>query len=308
MYDTIHAYLHQSMVDSVDLISEIPLVMENKTYSENKNGLYCSGNINNLRLSVSERGLSIKGSLSKYYFGSNTFTLSRSDSKKAIDQLSVLLNVSLGNAKISRVDFGTNLILAKPVSTYFQYLGDCRFFERFMKADSLYYQNGSRTIMFYDKIKELKNSRSPLPEDWKNQNVVRYEIRFSHRVAKQLKEQELTISTLYREDFFKKMKERYLKDYYSIYKVSTSIPDCNMIEKPNDLFDQYALNWINEKGVNIIFAEIECLNKSGAFSRKEYASRAKRKVKELQEKFTLVNSSALIEELSSKVLIGSSIL
>src|SRR5690625_7853433 len=88
MFDSIKFYLRQESARDTDLLSEIPVYLENVTAHEKGNELYYSGALNNLRVYVSERGVSIQGSLSKYHLSDNMQTLRRQDTEQAIQRLS----------------------------------------------------------------------------------------------------------------------------------------------------------------------------------------------------------------------------
>src|SRR5690625_930228 len=108
MFDTLKLYLRQDSVRDTDLLAEIPVFLEDTTAHEKQDQIHYSGSLNNLRVYVSERGVSIQGSLSKYHLSDNMQTLRRQDTEQAIQRLSDDLHLPIKEAQVSRVDFAHN--------------------------------------------------------------------------------------------------------------------------------------------------------------------------------------------------------
>src|SRR6056297_1886233 len=150
MFDTVNMYIRQDSVSGVNLLAEIPVYLERVKFEENADGIKYSGRINDLYISVTEKGLFISGSLPKYYLSDNMQTLRRQDTVHAIQKLSDDLHVSIKEAQLSRIDFAHNFIMNYHPKVYYSYLGESQYFERFLKSNSLYYENSNRTKLFYD--------------------------------------------------------------------------------------------------------------------------------------------------------------
>jgi len=149
--------------------------------------IYISGVIGaNYRAIVSLSGLSLKGSLARYYLDDNYQTLTRSDSGRAIEMIADELHLPIDKAKVTRIDFAQNFLMTYKPESYYNYLGECQYYQRLSQPNSLYYSNGLRTKLFYNKVEEGKRKRQSLPEVWNDQNVLRYEMRFSKRLPSQL--------------------------------------------------------------------------------------------------------------------------
>src|SRR5690625_4486715 len=154
MYDTVSLYLRQESVRSTDVLAEIPVRLEEVTVHEKEDQIKCSGSLKNLSVHVSERGVSIIGSLAKYYLSDNMQTLRRQDTEQAIQKLSDDLYLPLQEADVSRIDFAHNFIMQYEPEIYYPCLGDSQYFKRFTQPESLRYENGNRTKLFYDKQSE----------------------------------------------------------------------------------------------------------------------------------------------------------
>ena len=86
-YDTIHFFLdgYQIPTEEIDrLCSMLSQDGVNKTTGER----WSTGNISNLKVTVSELGVSVKGSLAAFLYPTNTLTVSRQEARHALEKLS----------------------------------------------------------------------------------------------------------------------------------------------------------------------------------------------------------------------------
>ena len=77
----------------------------NISCTDKKNSSYMQGDLKNMRVTFNEGSISIKGSLPKYYFGNNCETLSKSNTKEALENISSDLSIDINKAKVTRIDF-----------------------------------------------------------------------------------------------------------------------------------------------------------------------------------------------------------
>ena len=301
MFDTLNMYLRQDSVRDIDLLAEIPVHFDKVKFEETDERVKYSGRLKNLYVSVSEKGLFISGSLAKYYLSDNMQTLSRQDTEQAIQNLSDDLHLPIDEAQVSRIDFAHNFIMQYEPEVYYPYLGESQYFKRYIQPESLYYKNGSRTKLFYDKPAEAKSKGYKIPEVWTLKNVLRYEIRYRRRLNKQLKEPEIKAGTLYEEQFYIKLINRYVSDFKSIHKHSEINLDTENMSTPKDFWDQMALLMIDRIGQNGAVDLVEELRAKDVLDKPEYYSRLKKQIRDKSKKFSASDSTPLIEELESKV-------
>jgi len=301
MFDTLKLYLRQDSVRDTDLLAEVPVYLEDITAHEKQDQIHYSGSLNNLRIYVSERGVSLQGSLAKYYLSDNMQTLRRKDTEQAIQKLSDDLNLPIKKAEVSRIDFAHNFIMQYEPEVYYPYLGESQYFKRYIQPESLYYKNGNRTKLFYDKVSEAKSGGNKIPEVWTLKNVLRYEIRYRRRLAKQFKEPEVRAGTLYDEKFYIKLIVRYVSDFKSIHKHSKINLDTENMRTPKNFMDQMALLMIDRISQAGAVDLVEELRAKEVFDKPEYYSRLKREIRDKSKKFSASDSTPLIEELESKV-------
>ncbi len=96
----------------------------------------------------------------KYYFVTNLLTLRIEDTKRTIEKLSDSLHLPFHLANVTRIDFGTNLIMEHELEIYFPYLGQLRYYKKLEHDNGLYLRNSKRELVFYDKTKEQKRKIS----------------------------------------------------------------------------------------------------------------------------------------------------
>ena len=193
MYDTVNFRLRQYEAGGVDFLAETSCYFDVTGTHNFKGETVLSGSLNGLRVTVSRSGVNIKdGSLCKWYLGDNFQTMGRGDVKRAIENLSDTLHLPMDKANVTRLDIAQNFIVKHPTDVYFNHLGILMHAQRLQQPDGLYYSQTGRRLVFYDKIKEQKNKREPVPELYAGRNVLRYEQRYTSRIATQLKTTEIT--------------------------------------------------------------------------------------------------------------------
>jgi len=263
--------------------------------------VYVSGYLKNYRVNISGQGVSLKGSLAKYFLPDNFHTLTRSDSARAFEMMSDELCLPIQKAKVNRIDFAQNFLMIYEPEAYYPYLGDCQYYQRQPTSNSLYYSNTLRQKLFYNKIAEGKKRGLTLPEVWNSQNVLRYEMRFTSRLPKQFNKAEVTASSLSDEKFYMAVFDKWLTEYDAINKLNSINFNLSVMNSPKDFWKQMNLMAISVIGQDKIIEEVENLRHQKAFDKPEYYSRLKREIKELCKTPEMTESSDLIQELDQKI-------
>lgn len=301
MYDTIKLSIPIEKIDENNmyrLLQNLPDFTEHKS----KNGQeYVSGNHKNLRVNLSGQGVHLTGSLAKYFLSDNLHTLTRSDSKRALEQLSDELHLPIKESIVKRIDFSQNFLMRYKPESYYMHLGESKYYNRLTQEKSLYYSNSLRTKLFYNKVAEAKHKRVKIPEIWKNENVLRYELRFKERLPMQFNLSELRASMLYDDKFYIGLFDQWHSEYQSINKINSINFNLSNMNSPKDFMKQLQLYAISNIGQPKIMAEIEHLRASKQFDKPEYYSRLKKDIKQLCSLSELTETSELIKELDKKV-------
>jgi hypothetical protein len=173
------------------------------------------------------------GSLTKFYLGNNVDTLTRKTAALAMEQLGDALHLNIALAKVTRVDVGMNIPTNHKVLEYYPYLLDAPYYQRTQPyANTLYYTNQKRQIIFYDKGKEVITSAKKAAKKGKeagnaiqkygiilnHMNLFRYELRYLKGINRQLNG-DIRAMTLYNEAFYRSIPKRLYDEFHTIRKL-----------------------------------------------------------------------------------------
>lgn len=223
MYDNLHLRVERFAVGE-EVFSSIASRLSNcKEVIDRETGEATSfGSLGGLKITVYESSLYIVGSLSKFLNGSNIYPLNRKETERAMQKLSNELGADISTATVSYLEFGNAFLMENPVEEYLKRLGSLPRLHRNPQQGSLYYQHQGeqrKSLVFYDKKLEMKKRKDPLPDGFQNCNILRYELRFKHRLPQQIGWHEtITASTLYDRQFYKRMQSLYRENYFAIVK------------------------------------------------------------------------------------------
>jgi hypothetical protein len=301
MYDTINLWLPIDKAGSIDLAKTLQCLSGITEHTRDDGQVYASGYLNNYKVNISGQGVSLKGSLAKYFLPDNFHTLTRSDCARAFEMMSDELYLPIHRANVNRIDFAQNFLMDFEPEAYYNFLGECQYYNRLPQSKSLYYTNGLRQKLFYNKIAEGKAKGLSLPDVWNGQNVLRYEMRFTSRLPKQFNQAEITASSLSDESFYMAIFDKWLAEYEAINKLHSINFNLSEMNSPKDFWKQVNLMAINMIGQDKIMQEIENLRHQKAFDKPEYYSRLKKEIKELCKTPEMTATSDLVAELDKKI-------
>jgi hypothetical protein len=301
MYDTVNLWLPIDKTGSFDVSKILQRLTRITEHTKDDGQVYVSGFLNNYKVNISGQGVSLKGSLAKYFLSNNFQTLTRSDSARAFDMMTDELCLPIQKANVSRIDFAQNFLMDYEPQAYYNYLGECQYYNRQPQSKSLYYSNGLRQKVFYNKIAEGKAKGLSLPDVWNGQNVLRYEMRIKSRLPKQFNQTEITASSLSDEKFYMAIFDKWLAEYEAINKLHSINFNLSDMNSPKDFWKQINLMAVNMIGQDKIMQEIENLRHQKAFDKPEYYSRLKKEIKELCKTPEMTVSSDLVAELDTKI-------
>lgn len=304
-YDTIHFFLdgYQIPTEEIDrLCSMLQRDGMNKTTGER----WSTGNIDNLKVTVSELGVSVKGSLAAFLYPSNTLTVSRQEARHALEKLSDTLHLPMAKASVSRVDVSTSFLMACKPTAYYDVLGSLNYFYRQpVGRSTLYYHRGRtdrQTLCFYDKEREVTANREALPKVYADcGNVLRYEARINGRVASQLNERQVTGASLSDGDFYRKVGIFWADSYQRINKTYTQF-DMNKIKNARQAKDFLCGVALAKMGAGELNRLISQMKAQGVLSDPKYYTRLKRMMADLSSKAKSDQGHDLASELDADIL------
>jgi hypothetical protein len=266
------------------------------------------GHLQGLKISIFVGGLSVVGSLAKYFFGgSNVYPLDRHTTAQAIEKLCDTMHVSMGLAMVAGIEFGTNFLMKRPINEYLAKLGDMPRLKRYhFDASTLYYKGTGRQqpkiFAFYDKIADATAKGMAYPENLQGTNLLRYEMRLNGRLPHQLGVPKVTASTLCELTFYRLMVKRYQDSYFSISKqnqVKTNV--MSEIKTPTDAFNVLVARLISQTDKTQIEGFLNELKDAAVFDDRKNYSRLKKKIQEVATKANITISDELMRELNDEI-------
>jgi len=299
MFDTVHFW-----IDRVELSRTSPFdtqrYLSDITERQNKNGYSCYGNIGDYTVNIAENGISLRGSLPKNYFGDNLHTLTRRDTQQAIEQLSDHLHLNINAARVTRLDVSTIIPTKRPPADYYSHLGNKPYFERLQSTpDTLYYNNHQRQIIFYDKTKEANAKDVQIPDILQNSNLLRYELRFTKRLNRQLNAV-LTAAKLYDVDFYRTVIQNWHSEFKAIEKLKNQSFMTDNINTTKEAETALFAALLQEKGQSIIDDYLAELKAKNVFKERQRYSELKRKLNTILQA-PKGEQSDLIKELETAI-------
>lgn len=309
MYDKVKLWIGGNLMNGTTPQQIAMLLDEAKEQTDLKTGeVKTFGCLGGLKVSVNVGGVSVVGSLPKFYYGNNIYPLDRHTTAKAFEKLGNSLHLNVDEAKVTGFEFGTTFPMKYPVRMYLQKFGDAPRLERYpVSSSTLYYQPKGRVknkiFCFYNKGLEEKAKGLKLPTGFEDANLLRYEIRFNGKLARQLKQGDVFVKTLYEHRFYQFMIKMYQDSYYSISKtnqIKTNVMD--EIKTVDDAYDVFVARLVSQQGgYDQITSFIGELKDAQVFNDPKYYTRLKKKIQGNITKQNITVVDELIRELNDDI-------
>lgn len=203
-------------------------------------------------------------------------------------------------SNITRIDFANNLIMQYPEAVYYPYLGEAQYYKRLPQPNGLYYSNQLRQLVFYGKEHEQRAKRQPIPELYKNRNVLRFEVRFKRKLRQQFKKTEIKAGLLTDEAFYNEMVNRWKGEYLAIQKINSKLINMKPTGSKKELAENLALYSILELGQSQVLNKVKEWQLSGDISKKQ-AYDLRTFIRDLTKTPVDKKGNDLIDELNKKV-------
>ena len=303
MYDTLNFRLTQQEVSEVDFLAETSCHLEDVVEHCKDGLLSITGRLGGLKISLNRFQLRVNGgSLCKWYLGDNYKTLGRKDTQMALEKLSDTLHLSMEKARVTRLDIAQNFIMQNPPEVYMGHLGILRYAKRLENDGSLYYKQTDRILCVYDKNREQRSKREPIPELYQGRNVLRYEQRYLGHLERQIRVPEVTGASLFDEAFYVRMLNGWRDTYLMIEKIGDIAINFQDMKTKHDLYNMSVAAMVADAGGEVkVLEQITEAMKRRELTRAQ-AFRLRQAVREACKvgKGAFV-SSGVIEELDKKV-------
>jgi hypothetical protein len=297
MYDTVKlnigSQIHEKVIDC--LTNRI----ERKSSKTQEVSYF--GNLENMDVYILSNGITVNGSLGKFIKGNNIERLSRMDVKNAIEKLSDLLGLSINQASVWRLDFGSCFVMERPIREYLSFLGEANKFSCNKYGNgNLQYINNVKAMVFYDKAEEMRKKRQIIPLPFQGMNILRYEIRFTRRLVTQFGEK-IKAFRLFEEDFYNRILGKWKNEYFKICRLNKYKLEELKISNGRELKNQLALMGLKGVGgVQDVIEMLDCERAAGKLNRYKH-----RRLRHMVKSISEINSNILpnerIIELDEKV-------
>lgn len=307
MYDTVNFWINRA--DIGKSIPIIPNYLSDAIESTNchTGEVWQYGKMENLKVSTSMAGVSIKGSLAKFFFPDNTYTLNRHQVREAIEMLSDRLHLPIKEAKATRIDISTNFIMSHETSYYFEVLGSCPYYNRIPAGGTtLYYhrkgKDQARSMVFYDKAVEVGDRSADIPDVYAGENLLRYEMRWNTRLPQQLNEPEITGKTLYEPLFYHKLVKAWADNYFKIEKKKqVKMEAMESIKTVSDAAEYIFAIALNRLPADEVQGFLRDLKTNKVFKDPKNYTRLKKKLSGIASKADISEAGELVKELDNEV-------
>lgn len=229
MYDTVILVIYKKDIgDSHKWQAVLQNIFQTCQYTQVAGGCGYTGG---LRISVTENRVKIEGSLSKYYYGDNTQTLTLAHAKEAIKRLGRELNLPIDKADVIEVDIAENFEMKYSPDLYISKLKSLGSAHPNKWHGTTYFPINGAMVRLYDKEKESrqrgnrrsKRKRCPLPEGEKK--LLRYEMEFKKAKIRQVFGRQLKANDLYNRQVFWQFISEWFGTYEDIGKISDKLFD-----------------------------------------------------------------------------------
>ena len=273
MFDTVNLRITRNEVAGVDFLSEIPCYLDRDSVAMHTftDGEVITGTLGNLKVSLNGFQVRVKdGSLCKWYLGNNFQAMGRKDTQRAFEKLSDTLHLPMDKAAVTRLDIAQNFIVRHPTEVYLNHLGLLKNATRLVEPYCIYYNKAGLRMAFYDKNREQKANKEPIPDLYIGRNLLRYEQRYTQRVARQLNVLEVTGSMLYDEAFYISLLNRWRDSYKDIQKINDVSLNFQAMKTKQNLYRMGVLSLIEQVGGQMAMMEqITEAQKQGTLTRKQ---------------------------------------
>lgn len=302
MFDTVNLRLGSDHLPPDHIPRTMRYLYGVKETQDNESGhTYYSGYLDSLKVYVTPRSVSIKeGSLCKYYLDSNLKGLQRKDVQAAIEKISDELHLPFHQSQVTRMDIAHNMIMREPHGTYYSLLGESTRYKRLEQPAALYYTKHNATKVFYDKLGQMKSNREKIPDHYRNQNVLRYELRYKNRLPKHFNKPQVLGMDLFDEKFYIQCVDQWVKEYTDIKKLNISNSIMTPTGSAKEFFDRFAMEGIKAFGISNAMTLIQAWKDAGHITRKQFYD-LRQKIDVLSSSHETDQVNQYVQELDNKV-------
>jgi len=303
MIDTLNMWIDTAAIDSGNPFAIAAYLSDVEEKQGERRGYCVSGKLGDYTIYADKLGVSLKGSLAKFVLPSNVYTLNRAKVQQAIEKMSDCLHLNIAAAVVTRVDVSTVIPTTRPPADYYSNLGAKPYYSRLQATQTtLYYSTQKRQLVFYDKTKEAAAKRAIVPPTLADCNLLRYELRFTRRLQKQLKQpQPIQAAALYNPDFYYMLVQQWKQEFDTIQKLNRSTTMMETIKTTGDAARGLFARLLQDGGgQSVIDGYIADLKARKVFANRQYYTRLKNDLNKILQA-PIEKQGDLIEELEKAI-------
>jgi hypothetical protein len=268
------------------------------------------GKLDNMTISQNLDGVMIKGSIAKFLNGENCTPLTRQGVREAIEKLETETGLDLSAAVIGSAECGSTFILKENPAEYLRLFG---FPPTYKKTDHYSTVGQLETVSFgtptgsfqfcgYDKTREMKDKRRPLPPMFSGCNCLRLEHRIIKRRGIRAKfNRDLTAYDLFDYETYRQLQALFLEAYQAIPKTGRRVYiDTSRPVTPAELEKRQAEQYRQGDHAGYLVT-LQKLREAGTLTEKNL-ERIRARDRQQGRDYSLSDTSPLIAELDSHVL------
>jgi len=302
MYDTLTFVISQADYNDISFIEIIPQYLTTiQANGESHQGYFVNGYLDTFRVNINTNRIKIEASsLARYINGDNQQGMSLQLTREAIQKLSDQLHLDVGQAKVTRIDFGRNIITKFKPETYLPYLGESVGYKRQQAGDGVYYKNSTRILAFYDKIKEQKAKRHEVQKLFMGRNLLRYELRLKSHLERELNRTRVNGMLLCDEDFYIQLGKLWRDQYMKIIKLSSKTATFHPTQSTRDLMLSLAAMTVQDIGDDALLRMIAEWQQQETITNKQ-ASDHRKLIRDIVRRDRKALGNEFIDELDKKV-------
>jgi len=212
-------YINIGEIEEIKISDESTIRLDKMTGIE-----IVQGYLNNIKITQSSNKTYFNGSFTKYIKGNNVETITIRELIDFFDYLAKITKCDLSTAKISRMEFGCNIIVKEAAANYlhcFDTFWKKPFFcclvikDGLLETHTFDTKTGGIKFIIYNKTSEMKNE---MPEIYKDKNIIRFEVKFKDAQTIKNKFGLNNLLMLSFPETHEKLKREFLKIWQSIPK------------------------------------------------------------------------------------------
>lgn len=303
MIDTLNMWIDRAAMAGGNPFAIAPYLTDLEEKQGVRWGYSVGGRLGDYTIYADQRGVSLKGSLAKYFLPSNVHTLTRATVQQALQMMSDSLHTDITAAVVTRADISTVIPTKRQPADYYSHLGAKPYFNRLQATPTtLYYSTQKRQLVFYDKTKEAATKRVKVPTSLAGCNLLRYELRFTSRLQKQLKQADpITAAALYRPDVYYTLVQHWKQEFDTIQKLNRATTMIESIKTTGDAAKGLFARLLQQGGGQAVIDEyIADLKARKVFANRQYYTRLKTDLNKILQA-PIEQQGDLIEELEKAI-------